>query len=64
MNTTESIARDGDAFIDRRIEPEIIVLGLARGDRLNTVEIDDVFSMTLNEWRGGELFGQLVQALD
>ena len=64
MYSSQSIPGDGDAFVDRGIESEIIVLGLTRGDRSYPVQVDDVFAVALHEWWVRELFGKFVQALD
>jgi len=60
----QSLAGDGDAFIDRGIEFEVVVLGLAGGDRSDPVQIYYKLSMALDErWRR-KLFCKLVQPLD
>ena len=64
MYLFQSIAGNGDSFVDRGIESEIVVLGLARSDGAHPVQVDDVFPVTLHERRRRELFGQLMQPLD
>ena len=46
-NLLQTIAGDGDAAVDRRIQAEVIISGAARGKQPDAVQINNVFPVTL-----------------
>jgi hypothetical protein len=59
----QTVAGDGDAAVDWRVEAEIIISGVARGEHADTVQINNILPMTAYEGRRREPFSKIAQPL-
>jgi len=62
-NLIQAVAGNGDTAVDRRVEAEVIVSGIARDNRADTVQIDGVLPMAAHKRRRRKFFAKLTQPL-
>ena len=62
-NLFQPVPRDGNSAVHWRVEPKVVVSGVARGERPYPIQIDHVFPMAAHERRARELAGKLIQPM-
>jgi len=63
-NHLQPVAGDGNAAVHGRIEPQVVISGVARGKCPGPIQIDNILPMAAHECRCRKFFGKLAQPLD